>query len=86
MLGSAEGLLQVLPVSSGSGLGQVHQVRSQGIQDGQEDHTAPPTGLEVLHIQSTASPMEGATLYNNGHNGNRQNTLSSVDVNVCDIV
>lgn len=53
-LRGTEGLLQVLPVAPGPGLGQVHQVGPQGVLDGQEDHAAPPAGLEILHVDWAA--------------------------------
>lgn len=55
LLRDAEGLLQVLLVAPGPGSGQIDHVRPQGVQDGQEDHSAPPAGLEVLHIECAAS-------------------------------
>lgn len=53
-LGDPEGLRQVLLVASGSGLGQVHHIGPQRIQDGEEDHATPPAGFEILYIQRAA--------------------------------
>lgn len=49
-LSDPEGLLQVLLVASGSGFRQVHHVGPQRIQDGEEDHAAPPAGFEILDV------------------------------------
>lgn len=55
LLCNAESLLQVLLVASGPGFGQIDHVRPQGVQDRQEDHSTPPAGLKVFHIQCTTS-------------------------------
>lgn len=53
-LSDPEGLLQVLLVASGSGFRQVHHLGPQRVQDGEEDHAAPPAGFKILDVQRAA--------------------------------
>lgn len=55
---NAKCLLQVLSVAPGTGSAQIHQVWSQGLKNGQEDHSAPPAGFEVFHVDGTARSEE----------------------------
>lgn len=49
-LRDAKGLLQVVLVAPASGFGQIHQVRPESTQDGQEDHSTPPASFEIFHV------------------------------------
>lgn len=49
LLSKVKCFLQVFQVAAGLGLGEVHQVRSKGAEDGQEHFTTLPAGLKVSH-------------------------------------
>lgn len=60
LLGQSEGLLQVLQGSAALCPMQVHKVRPESTQDGQEHQATPPAGLEVFHTDGAANPIENS--------------------------
>lgn len=51
-------LLQVFLMAAGLDLGEIHQIWAKRTQDGQEQLTTPPAGLEVLYTGCATNPGE----------------------------